>query len=160
MRDLHFDDLIDLIDLLVGKELFHHQCLVSIAVPVSVQILELESFLGRATPLHYEDGPGPLQHEVRGLQLCVCIRHLSHPLVLDLSNLGVRVAHHGNQKIQKENHHDRDEDEEVDLANDLVVGVRDSLPDEADIPKTHEKYGQDGLHRVGHWMGVTLKISF
>ena len=41
---------------------------------------------------------------------------LSHPLVFDLGDLGVCVAHHGDQQVQQQDHHDRDEDEEVNLA--------------------------------------------
>ena len=49
--------------------------------------------------------------------------HLTHPLVLDLCDLGVGVAHHGDQQVQQQDHHDRDEDEEVDLpCNNFLLG--------------------------------------
>ena len=74
--------------------------------------------LGRGdASLHNEDGPRPL----------------AHPLVLDLSYFGVRVAHHGDQQVQQQDDHNRNEDEEVDLADELMVGVWDSIPNEADI---------------------------
>ena len=59
--------------------------------------------------------------------------HLTHPLVLDLCDLGVGVAHHGDQQVQQQDDHDGNEDEEVDLADELMVGVWDSIPYKADI---------------------------
>ena len=134
MRDLHLNDLIDFVDLLVGKELFHHQSLVSITVPVSVQVLELESFLGRTASLHNQDSPGPLPH----------------PLVLDSSNLGVGVPHHGDQQVEQEDGDDHDEDEPEDPPDDAVVGVAQGAPDVHNLAQGHHEGLQETLHGVRH----------
>ena len=99
--------------LLIVEVLLHHERLVPLTVDVAVAVLVLESLPGRYTPLHCttlhtrptevishfsvewllvhadrvftdKDGPGPL----------------AHPLVLDLRDLGVGVAHHGDQQVQ------------------------------------------------------------
>ena len=41
--------------------------------------------------------------------------HLSHPLVLDLGNLGVRVTHHGDQQVDQQDEDDRQEEEAQNL---------------------------------------------
>jgi hypothetical protein len=40
---------------------------------------------------------------------------LSHPLVLDLGDLGVGVAHHGDQQVDQQDEHDRQEEEAENL---------------------------------------------
>ena len=40
---------------------------------------------------------------------------LSHPLVLDLGDLGVGVAHHGNQQVDQQHEHHRQEEEAKNL---------------------------------------------
>ena len=44
-------------------------------------------------------------------------KYLSHPLVLDLSNLGVGVTHHGNQQVDQQHKHNRQEEEAKNLEN-------------------------------------------
>ena len=41
--------------------------------------------------------------------------HLSHPLVLDLGNLGVRVTHHGDQQVDQQDEDNRQEEEAQNL---------------------------------------------
>ena len=81
--------------------------------------------------------------------------HLPHPLILDLRNLGVGVTHHSDQKVEKQNHNNGDEDEEVYFANDLMISVGDSFPDESNITKRHQEDSEDRLHCTWHWMSVT-----
>ena len=37
--------------------------------------------------------------------------YLSHPLVFDLCDLGVRVTHHGDQEVDQQDEDDRQEEE-------------------------------------------------
>ena len=64
---------------------------------------------------------------------------LSHPLVLDLGDLGIGVAHHSDQEVQQQDHNDCDEDEEVYFADYFVIRFLHPLPDEANITKRHQE---------------------
>ena len=114
--DLHLNDLTDLLHLLVLQVLLHHQGLVPLGVDVAVPETEVESnlvpaslplspvllsesLLGRDGSLDQQDHPGPL----------------SHPLVLYLRNLGVGVAHHGNQEVQQKDDQEGHEDKPLNL---------------------------------------------
>ena len=44
--------------------------------------------------------------------------YLSHPLVLDLCDLGVRVTHHGDQEVDQQDEDDRQEEEAEQLKNE------------------------------------------
>ena len=129
MRDLHLNDLADLLHLLVLQVLLHHQGLVPLGVDIAVPehsrvetqsspvpacrlspVLLPESLLGWDGPLYYQDHPGPL----------------SHPLVLDLRNLGVGVAHHSDQQVQQENDQKGHEDKPLNLRY-KQNGVRTSI---------------------------------
>ena len=112
--DLHLNDLADLLHLLVLQVLLHHQGLIPLGVDIAVPeqsqsnlvppchlspVLLPESLLGWDGSLYQQDHPGPL----------------SHPLVLDLRNLGVGVAHHGDQEVQQKNDEKRHEDKPLSL---------------------------------------------
>ena len=64
------------------------------------------------------------------------------------------MVHHGDQEVEQQDDHDGDEDKELYLADDLVAGVLHPLPDEAHVAQGHEEHRQDGLHGVGHRVGV------
>ena len=108
-----------------------------------VEILLPQSLSWRDSSLHYQHSSRPLNNIKIFIKLPDCLSHLSHPLILDLSNLGVGVSHHSDQQVEKENHHDGDEDEEVNLPDDFVVGVGNTFPDEADISEAHEEHSQN-----------------
>ena len=118
MRNLHLNDLADLLHLLILQVLLHHQGLVPLGVDVAVPeqseaefqsnlvpachlspVLLPESLLGWDGPLNHQHHPRPL----------------SHPLVLYLRNLGVGVAHHGDQQVQQENDKEGHEDKPLNL---------------------------------------------
>ena len=44
--------------------------------------------------------------------------YLSHPLVLDLCDLGVRITHHGDQEVDQQDEDDRQEEEAEQLKNE------------------------------------------
>ena len=89
MSYLHLEDFINLrhlareliisktnvSDLIVREVLLHDEGLVPLGVDVAVAVLVVQPGPGWDGPLHYQHGPGPL----------------SHPLVLDLSNLEGRL---------------------------------------------------------------------
>ena len=118
MRDLHLNDLADLLHLLILQVLLHHQGLVPLGVDVAVPgqseaefqsnlvpachlspVLLPESLLGWDGPLNHQHHPRPL----------------SHPLVLYLGNLSVRVSHHGNQEVQQQDNKKRHEYEPLNF---------------------------------------------
>ncbi len=67
-----------------------------------------------------------------------------------LSDLSVGVTHHGNEEVEEEKEDDEYEEEPVDAANVLVVGVAEALPHDEGVAGRHHEDHHDALHRARH----------
>ena len=84
--------------------------------------------------------------------------------MINIVDLSIGVAHHGDEEVEEEEEDDHDEEPPVDLADDLVVAVLQRVPARGQLSHGHEEGHDhalgDPLHRVEHTILVVLVTKY
>ncbi len=91
-----------------------------------------------------------LQRPKSGSNPRIRIQNIELFCVYSISDLGVGVTHHSDEKVEEEKEDDEYEEEPVYAANVLVVGVAEALPHDEGVAGRHHEDHHDALHCARH----------